>query len=199
MKVRPGQLLLVVSLTLLAGCGGTDALPAAALETPPTTGQLGTVAPATGSTLIGHGYRLRVPLGWHDVTARLTDPSGVDRAASAGKAVGGFTSNLNVVLTDTVVTRAHLDAVVDQIRTRMTVSAPGYAVLPDTTIDGVVSGHLGGLRSTAAQPDRPYWLEQYVVPRGQRLYLVNFSLSAQVPPAQRRQLIDSVLATWAWR
>jgi hypothetical protein len=197
------RLLLALACALVAGGCGAAGQDASAHAGDPTTpapsapsAPAPTASPADGPAVTGSGYTFHLPHGWRDITSKLRRRSGVDHVAGALTAVGGFRSNVSVVVKPGGLSAPQVATVTRTILDRMRASAPHDAMLPPTTVAGSPAGHLAGLSHRAT---RPYWLEQYVVGHGDHTYVLSFAFSPKVSASERRATIDSMLASWSWR
>lgn len=138
--------------------------------------------PATGPVLRGASFSLRAPEGW-TVAAPISD---FVRLASGPD--GG--SDILVGFLE-----AGDDATVDSLEQVATVVWRGNGrpkTLPRIEVDGVELYHLRGLSTT----DTP--LDEYGTRAGDLAFSVSFDLPL-ASPAERQEVIDSVLASLRWR
>ncbi len=194
MSIRRSHLaVLILSAVLgtaaLTGCGGAEQ-PSADPAQPTTSGTSETaggapteqpsanVEPATGKRLEGDQFTVNIPQGWR------ADPE-----------VMGVTFTYDPPGTDTVVTgvSAVSRLSLDQAARRFSssVSRDGVRRLPDTTLGGEPAFHL------TAKPVGEKVYEAFGLWRNNEIVTLEFDITGT--RAERRQLMESVAATWQWR
>lgn len=197
----------VVTLTLaavvLTGCGdddngGTDtsdATPADPCATQSGGQEVDWGKPATGPAIKGsdRSYTYRVPQDWADVTARAKklQPS-VDSAASEKAATDGFADNINVGFQRC---DGGLDPVEDALPDELAILARDLEVLPRVNLDGVEAVHA---RGPAVSDGTKYFLERFAALKDDRVAIITFTFSRELPEKQRETAVSSVMASWKW-
>ncbi len=186
---------------LLAGCGGGPGGSAdpgtSASPTPSTAPVIATPSPAaaaTGIKVAGTGYAFRAPARWRDVSKQVS-ARGVDTAVAAARATAGFTSNINVVISNESFAADQVEQFTENARVQVDGTTSDSVVEQPTRVAGAVAGHLRGMHNSGKTS---YWLEQYLISHGTHTYVVSFSFSPKVPAAKRNHQVASVLASWSW-
>jgi hypothetical protein len=190
---------LMLAAAVLAGCGGDDQRSDDPQAGDPSTATADTVEetdwgkPATGPVISGDGYTYRAPQGWGDVTkgARSVQ-SMVDSAASEKAATGGFAENVTVGFQSS---GASLDQLEEAVPARLGSMVKDLETLPRVTIDGVESLHF---RGPAVSAGTKYFLEQLDVVEDDRIAIIIFSFSRDLPARKRDVIVSTVMASWKW-
>lgn len=142
-----------------------------------------------GSTVNGTGYTFEVPEGWGQPAQR---PPGIEMDAFAVdlQDADGFTDNVNVILSPAeAVTR-------QQIKAEFAGAGAEVTFGDNVKISGIDSLHVMGELTNRGVG---YYIEQfYPMAADGQVYVVTFSFSVAVTPAQRTKVIDETLASWTW-
>ncbi len=178
--------LLAVVVALLAGCGGGG-------DDTTTTATTAAPAPATGATLPGTGYTVRLPQGWRDAGDEDTgllhapdlvvaseDPPGVVIVTIDKQAKGVSAAELTATLKRSEVQRAGVTGAADLAAVTLD-GTRGVSYRYDTTNDSGTK-----LRT-----------RQVVVVRGRRAYTAALTAPAAGFAAPDRAL-SALLASWRW-
>ena len=190
---------LMLAAVVLAGCGGDEKSTGDPQNADPSTTESDPIAetdwgkPATGPVISGDGYTYRAPKGWRDVTrgARSVQ-SMVDSAASEKAATGGFAENVTVGFQ---ASGASLDQLEEAVPARLGSMVKDLQTLPRVTIDGVESLHF---RGPAVSAGTKYFLEQLDAVQDDRIAIIIFSFSRDLPAGKRDAVVSSVMASWKW-
>lgn len=212
-------LLAVLLVGTLAGCGNDagssdrgssrSASPSASATTDSSGGTTGAsrapapwadTEPADGKEFRGHGFSFRAPRGWTDETAKARQLNQlVDLAAAGAPDRSGFATNVNVVVSDSGVdepTDEQLGQVSQQIRKRLASLVPRLTVNRTTELAGRPTlDHEGAANKSGVG----YYIHQYVAFKDGNAYTITFSFSPTTKPGKRQQVINAVMASWAWR
>lgn len=149
--------------------------------------------PATGPEITGDGHTYRVPKSWADITERAKKlQSFVDSAASEKAATDGFADNINVGYQSTSAT---LDELEESLPTQLGALVKDLETLPRVTIDGVEALHH---RGPAVSAGTKYFLDQFAAPKDDRIAIITFSFSRDLPAGEREAIVASVMASWKW-
>jgi hypothetical protein len=205
---------LMLAAAVLAGCGGDDKDSNDAKAGDPATTQSESTQSestlsestqsdsiedtdwgesATGPEITGDGYTYRVPQGWGDVTkAARKLQSFVDSAASEKAATDGFADNINVGYQSTSAT---LDELEESLPTQLGALVKDLETLPRVTIDGVEALHH---RGPAVSGGTKYFLDQFAALQDDRIAIITFSFSRDLPADEREALVSSMMASWKW-
>ncbi|MFK0401964.1 hypothetical protein ACIQTT_06510 [Microbacterium sp. NPDC090225] len=157
-----------------------------------TAGELD-AAPATGATIAGDGYTFKAPTGWDDPQQEIPgfDP---DSFAANLQDTDGFADNVNVLKSPVgVVTPDQVETL--GLKELETVGATDVVVHDRVVVAGSESAHISAAMSSEGVS---YVVDQYYVSSADQTYVVTFSFSDTVPAAERQQIAESVLVTWAW-
>lgn len=154
-----------------------------------------TVTPATGIKMTRPSYSYRAPTEWTDITKQMKE-SGGDIDSAVGEDLSAVTAvreNLNVVLTPALlldiedyesIAPATLELMVKDLKT-----------FPRVLLGGVEAIHVGGVARTG---DSKFYFEQVAAKYDDTMYAVSFAVDLDRSEAERRALVDSVLASWKW-
>jgi hypothetical protein len=206
-KAPAGALLpLLLTATLLVGCGGNDDTSgddpspdpsATASESPSATPALRSDfgKPATGPRMKGKTYSYRLPKGWQDATKQAKSRQEfVDTAGSEPTRTDGFVDNVNVGFESAP--GATLDQLEDSIPLQLGSLVKKVQMLPRVSLDGIDAIHHSGPAELG--PDK-YFLDQFItLEEDGTITIVTFSLSRGLAPKERNRLVDSVIASWHW-
>ncbi|KRF13992.1 hypothetical protein ASG90_14430 [Nocardioides sp. Soil797] len=151
---------------------------------------------ATGIRVTGDGYAFHAPARWMDISERLAK-SGQEVDAAVGEDPDAATTvreNLNV----SVIPTPSLSL---ETYEQVAPNTLGYMIDDLETydrvlIDGVEAVHVGGEANTG---EASFFFEQYAVVRADTMYTLSFAIDGERSEADRRHLIDSVLASWEWQ
>ena len=176
------------------GCSGSSEGSSSASE--PTTSastSKPTVAPASGPEISGTGYSYHVPKGWD----RPEKPvPGIDPDSLAGdlQDTDGFADNVNVIISPAGVLSPDKaeDAAEDEL---VTAGAEDTTVQDRVQVAGKESAHVTAQMSLN---DNEYTIEQFYPSDSDHTFIVTFSFSTSVTPAERAEVTDAVLASWTW-
>lgn len=185
--VALSSLALVAALTL-AGCGSTPAAEGPASE---PAASAPAVEPASGDTISGTGYSFAVPEGWGDPG----EVPGIEPDAFAADLTDddGFADNVNVIVSPAG--KVELDQVESAGPGELEGGgATDVTVEPRVTVAGAEAAHIS---ATLASGGTEYLIEQYYL-NDDSTYIVTFSFSPDVSDADRADVTDAVLASWAW-
>ena len=190
---------LVVCAVGLAGCSddGSDAgprTPTPTVTTPITTSTSPAapspsdpstspgVEPATGDLLELDGMSLRVPEGW-DVVDRT------DTGFTASRRVNVVHDTLDVRIQDNLGISEPLASTIEMRNDLQVFYERDPQVEQPVVIDGLKMFHLSG------QVSDNFWAEAYGSDLGDHTIDVSFLFGPKTSPAERREAVDSVLAT----
>jgi hypothetical protein len=195
---------LMLAAVVLAGCGDDDSKNDDAKAGEPSTTQSEPTQsdsieetdwgePATGPEITGDGHTYRVPKGWADITERAKKlQSFVDSAASEKAATDGFADNINFGYQSTSAT---LDELEESLPTQLGALVKDLETLPRVTIDGVEALHH---RGPAVSAGTKYFLDQFAALKEDRIAIITFSFSRDLPAGEREAIVASVMASWKW-
>ena len=164
---------------------------------PPAPGEAGPfdVEPATGVEMRGDSYRYSSPEGWVDITKQVAQSENtVDTAAGQSlKDVDTVRENLNTVTVPApLLTIDDYEAIA---AVKLAFMVKDLDVYAQTEIAGRPAAHVGGPANTGGTT---FFFEQYAVLEDGELHTISFATELDRPEAERRDLIDSVLASWQW-
>lgn len=204
--------LAALAMVLLVGCGSDPgderalmgdpassvAPPASASDesaAPVTPEDLSTVAPATGLRMSGDDYSFASPNGWVDITKQMrTAGQEIDTAVGEDvKYVTGVRENLNIVVSPA--SGLTLDAYEELAPKTLAFMVDDLETYERVTIAGEEAVHVGGEANTG---EATFFFEQYVVIRDGTMYAMSFAVDGGRSVADRRSLVDPVLASWQW-
>ncbi|WP_395641046.1 hypothetical protein [Pseudolysinimonas sp.] len=190
-SVLPPLAVVFAAALVLAGCAGAaPSAPAPGTDPDVPTSD---ATPATGELISGDGYTYNVPDGWG---VPPETPSGFDPDTLAVDLADtdGFTDNINVLLSPAgTITSDQVESLgVDELEGA---GATGVEVRPRVGIAGEESAHLTALFT---QGGVSYQIDQYYPTHDGQTYVVTFSFSETETEAEREDLAESVLASWAW-
>ncbi len=142
--------------------------------------------PATGATLELPHSRVRIPSDWKRMSRLVRTQQDAKDPGSA--------SLLSLAEINAFGSTNSADELVKSV---LRVTRGTYPLtpkrLPNVVVDGVEMYHLSG----KIQPLR--WLEEYGAIFSDRIVTLGFEFSPDVSPAERQQVVASVLATFEWR
>ena len=198
-------LAVLFSLVLLVGCGadtdsdtasdgdnGTNQTESPRTEEPEADEDTETPR-AAGDLITGTGYSYTAPDGW-GVPAQQAPGFNPDSLAVNLSDADEFVDNINVILSPAG------EVTPDQVEEAGTaeleeVGATDIQVNDRTTVSGSESAHLSASMSTN---DIEYDVHQFYATNEGQTYVITFSFSPSVPPADRAEVYDAALATWTW-
>lgn len=166
--------------------GATSSTAGSPGATDPTGSVEPTVAPATGPRLSMPHARLRIPAGWYVGDQLVTSHKDGQDPDSTSLLSLGETPALGSTADLTELRRNALD-----VARRVYPMTPEQR--PDVEVDGVEMYHLEG----RVQPLN--WESEFGAIVDDHVVVLRFHLSPRTPLTERRQLVDSVLATFEWR
>lgn len=194
MKSRSIVVGCVIGAAFVSGCGSSEGSgpeeststgsasedDAASEEPIPTTEPTPTVAPATGEIIKVKGTRLRLPSGW------------VAGSASALQAGGYTRTDADSFISIFRFPQLLIESLEEQVREEATSSSWGSPPRreADRTVDGLVVTHLSGTAQPGERADTFSTLNN-----GQEFEL-DFVFGNAESRAERKQIVDSVLASW---
>ena len=166
--------------------GSDTASPEPTDSTEPTGSADPSVDAATGATLELPHSRVRIPADWKRMSRLVRtqqdakDPDSASLLSLAEINAFGSTNSAD-----------------ELVKSVLRVTRGTYPLtpkrLPNVVVDGVEMYHLSG----KIQPLR--WLEEYGAIFSDRIVTLGFEFSPDVSPAERQQVVASVLATFEWR
>jgi hypothetical protein len=150
-------------------------------------------APAAGETISGNGYTYALPADW-GVPSDVGGVSGFDTLAADLTDDDGFADNVNVVISPAgVITAEQVESQgVDELESA---GASDVTVKDRVSVAGAESAHVSARLATQGVE---YLVEQYYVSSEDQTYVVTFSFSPDGPEGDRREVAESVLASWSW-
>lgn len=199
----------LMSLALLAGCGGDDgdakesdpsSSPSAASPTPtaeesqaPADTDFG--APAKGARVKGKDYTYRMPMAWKNMTQQArTVQKSIDSSAGEATFDDGFKDNVSVNFDKAP--GSTLDDLEASVPDQLAKNVKKLDMRPRVILDGVETLHYRGLFVSGASK---YFLEQFTsIDEEARITIISFSFSPDLPKAERDQVVNGVLASWKW-
>ena len=144
----------------------------------------GAVAPATGVRLTMPRATVRAPRGWTRSPALVSDQTDAEDDDTA--------SAMTLAETQAFGSTAGADELADIARaSNLDPMIPRK--LPAVELDGVEVYHLAG------KVQRLNYLEEFGAVVDDRIVTLSFQLSPEITPTERREIVDSVLATFRWR
>ncbi len=199
----------VLLMLVVSGCGKDDAKASTKTTPSSSASQLlpgggpstSSASPATGPALEGTGYTLKLPDGWSDITkAEQASEPKIDVAGRSDEKGKDYTSNLNVVTTDSKITgtptRAELNVLANQTRAEILPAVAKPATLQLASLGGSPAVHQEG---SAVYGQVPYYLVQYSTIRDGKNYVVTFTFPTGVDSKDRDAVVDPVLASFSFR
>lgn len=151
--------------------------------------------PATGIRITKQGYEYSAPEGWVEITKQMRE-SGQDIDTAVGEAMSGATTvreNLNVVLTPAP--GGSMEAYEAIAADTLEFMVKDLDIYARTVIDGREAVHVGGVAEVG---NASFFFEQYIAEKDGTMFAISFAVDLATPEAGRRELIDSVLASWKW-
>lgn len=187
--------LAIVSTLALAGCGGSDDDKPAADAKTSSTAEPSDAEAATGSTIEGTGYSFSVPDGWDVPDQKIPGTEQTDTFAANLTDSDGFADNVNVIRLDPAPLK-ELDPLEKALANELTTAGSKDVTVQDREqIAGDEAIHISSKQN---QQGKTYLTEQYNAIHDGVSYVVTFSFSDTVSPADRDTIAGSVLTTWTW-
>lgn len=190
--------LLAVLLSAGTACGGSDdpgATPSASVTSPtestsestspdPTESATTSVEPATGPALDMKLSSVRIPDGWRVMDSLVsTQQDGADNDTASTVSLGEIDAFGGTPSADELARNV--------LETNPFPMDP--EVQPTVEIDGVEFYHLAG------KVQKLDYLEDFGAVVDDRIVNLTFHFSPEISPAERQEIVDSVLATFAWK
>lgn len=200
--LRPAVLLIAVAFAL-TGCSAPDAVSGGVSEATATesSAPLGTdggaaeldAEPANGELIAGSGYTFIVPAGWTLGAPQAQGGVSTDSVATNTADTDGFVDNVNVLAPQGLITA-------DDVETSGAESlaqtwGTEVEVRERISVAGADSAHISANLTASGVS---YAIEQYYLTSGDQTFVVTFSFSDTMPAAEREEIAESVLVTWAW-
>lgn len=177
----------VLAALVLAGCGGKDPEPKAAEPSSPA---------ATGPLQTADAFTFRAPEGWKSGDESQAPSINFEALAIDKEHRNGFSDNVNVLQEPALVRYDNLDDRVAAAKKGLASLQPkNLTVESPVRIDGE---NAAALSADAQQDAVKYVILQYYVVHAKKGYVITFSYSPSRSAEKRREIAESVAASWKW-
>ena len=186
----------VLPALLLNGCGVLDQAsdkPSAAPT--PTQADLPSGNPTDGLELSGKGWSLTAPPGWAETTERVVkNYPQVDASAGDTAVTGGFSDNVNVIVSDKrrIKTQRKAERI---LRSELREVGTAVKVEDPTELDGETAYHATARIKVGHLKVRTV---QYFAQHDKAWYLLTFSYGPQTDEETEATEVQEMLDSWSW-